>query len=484
MKSLSKGGVYYLIYNVLNMAFPFLTGMYVARILLSENIGIVGAAQNVSRYFVILAFLGIPTYGLREISKVRDNQQERSKLFSELYVINLISTIVFLIAYLILIFAVPEYRRQLPLYLIVGIAIALNAFNISWLFEGMEQFQFISIRNIIFKGVSFLFLVLFVKSDDDVLMYALVTVVGTAGNYIVNMFYAPRYVKFTLKDLDLRRHMKSILYLVVVNLAIELYSLVDITMMNFMCPDKTCIAYYKYAIAIKVMLLQIVNTFTMVLVPRISYYYKEGKLDDFNKLLSKALKMIMICAIPMIVGIYFTADTLIVKIYGEQYIVSATLLKVLSLLLFISPVGYLLGSRVLLASNHENRMVISVGCGAIVNIIGNTLLIPRYAEYGAAIASVFSEIVVMAVYVTMGKKYFKLNGILPSAIKILTAAALMGAYLFGCSFLKLNEWLVLAIQILGAMFIYFVALIVMKESVVREYADGFIRKIKKSGDNK
>ena len=99
-KSLSRGGVYYLIYNVINMAFPFITGMYVARKLLPANIGSVAAAQNLAQYFVILAFLGIPTYGMREISKARNNKDELSKLHSELFVINFISTFAFLTIYL------------------------------------------------------------------------------------------------------------------------------------------------------------------------------------------------------------------------------------------------------------------------------------------------------------------------------------------------------------------------------------------------
>ena len=106
-KSLSKGGVYYLIYNVLNMAFPFITGIYVARVLLPYDIGAVTAARNLVQYFVRLAFLGIPTYGMREIAKYRDDDAERSKVFSELYVINAISTLVFLVLYLIVIFTVP-----------------------------------------------------------------------------------------------------------------------------------------------------------------------------------------------------------------------------------------------------------------------------------------------------------------------------------------------------------------------------------------
>ena len=148
-KSLSKCGIYYLIYNVLNIAFPFITGMYVSRVLLPDGIGAVAAAQNFAQYFVILAFLGIPTYGMREIAKTRNNKEERSKVYSELFLINLLSTVTFLVIYLILILLIPTYRIEILLYLIVGLSIALNAFNISWLYEGMEEFSFISIRNII-----------------------------------------------------------------------------------------------------------------------------------------------------------------------------------------------------------------------------------------------------------------------------------------------------------------------------------------------
>ena len=125
-KSLSKNSIFYLIYTVLNVLFPFLTGIYVARVLLPDAIGEVAYAQNIAQYFVIFAFLGLPTYGLREIAKARDDKQELNKLYSELLSINFISTAVFLSIYLILIFCVPRFSANLPLYLIVGISIALN----------------------------------------------------------------------------------------------------------------------------------------------------------------------------------------------------------------------------------------------------------------------------------------------------------------------------------------------------------------------
>ena len=125
-KSLTKNSLFYMLYNILNVIFPFFTGIYVARILLPDNIGIVETARNLAQYFVIFSFLGIPTYGLREISKARKNREELNKIYSELIVINTISTIIFLFLYNVLIMIVPEYRKNLLVFLITGISIALN----------------------------------------------------------------------------------------------------------------------------------------------------------------------------------------------------------------------------------------------------------------------------------------------------------------------------------------------------------------------
>lgn len=468
-KSLAVGGAYYLLYNVLNLGFPLVSGIYVAHKLIPEKIGAVTAAQNLATYFVILSFLGIPTYGVREISKERDHFEERSKVFSELFIINFISTIFFTLCYIILVLSVAEYRNALSLHLIVGISIVLNIFNISWLYEGLEDFRFTSLRNLAFKAIALTSLVLFVRKPDDYLIYAAIGVIGVAGNNIVNLFFSSRHAKFTLNGLHFKRHFKSIFYLVAVNLAIELYSLMDVTMMNFMT-TKDNIAYYKYGHSIHLMLLQLINTFTMVLVPRIAFYYREGQFSDFNQLISKAQKLIVICAIPMIVGIYFAADILLVQIYGDQYIASAKILKLFSILLLITPTGYLLGSRVLLVAGKEKFMVYCVGIGAMVNLIANFLLIPRYSIVGATVASILSELIVMIIYVNLGKKYFKLEGVKKTFGKVLLAASITALYLYACTRINVNPWLVILLETGGAV-VYGLALLSMKEETAKQYVD-------------
>lgn len=481
-KSLTKNSIFYLIYNVLNVIFPFITGIYVARILLPADIGLVETARNLASYFVIFSFLGIPTYGLREISKVRNDKGKINKLYSELMVINTLSTIVFLVLYIILILSVHAYRKNLIVFLITGIAIALNFLNNSWLFEGLEKFDYISIRNFIFKFLSLILLFVFVRTNNDYLTYAFITVLGTAGNYFFNIISSRKFVHFSLNNLNLKRHMKPIFYLVVVNLAIEIYSMVDITMLGLMC-KKEVVTYYAYGIKIQKILLQVINTFTVVLVPRIALYYHENRLKEYNLLLTKTLSIILILSLPIIVGISFVGTPFICEIYGESYIRSAEVLKILSFAICISPIGYLLGSRVMLVTNQENKMIFAVGTGAVVNVIGNGLMIPILAENGAALASVLSEVIVAIVYIMISHRYFSLDytKLLKTISKVVLSLAVMSIILFVfCSFIR--NFIMYIFLVLLSIIVYFGVLLLSKEETVYSYLKKIVGRLIKNGE--
>ena len=208
-------------------------------------------------------------------------------------------------------------------------------------------------------------------------------------------------------------------------------------------------------------------------------YFKEKKMDEFNSLITKTIKVIITITIPMIIGINFTSSYLITKIYGMEYIRSAVVLNILSLILLISPIGYLLGSRVLLVANKEKKMIIPVSIGAFVNVIGNYILIDNYREIGAAIASVLSEIIVMIVYITLGKEYFKLNTLKETIGKISCAIFFMTIFLFFTSKLNLKPLCNTILQIIGASIIYFTILYELKEDIVYSLINN-----KTKGENK
>lgn len=458
------------------MLFPFFTNMYVARVLLPSSIGEVAYAQNIVSYFSILAFLGIPTYGVREIAKVRYKKEELSSAFSELLIINFISTLFFSIIYYALIFIASSFRENRILYSVVGITIILNMLNVSWLYEGLEEFGFISLRNAVFKTVMFGLVLLLVKKEQDILSYAAISVFGVAGNNIINIIHANKYICFKINNLNFQRHLKSIFILVVVNLAIEIYTLVDTTMLGIMS-TKEHVAYYYYASKVNKILLQITNTITIVLVPRISLYYKEQRMDEFNRLLTKALKIIIIGAVPIIIGLQFTSSFLFSHFFGNAYISSALVERILCTVLVISPIGYLLGSRVMLVSNNESKMATCVCIGAIINLIGNFILIHQFNEVGAALASVISEIVIMIIYIYQGKNIYKLNEYKSTILKVSVASMSEIIILFICNLFS-ESWGKLIIEIFLASCIYVTTLILLKESIVKEFLLMILKKIK------
>ena len=67
------------ILTVSSFIFPLITFPYVSRILLPEGTGKVSFAASVVNYFLLIAQLGIPTYGIRACAKVRDNKEKLNK---------------------------------------------------------------------------------------------------------------------------------------------------------------------------------------------------------------------------------------------------------------------------------------------------------------------------------------------------------------------------------------------------------------------
>ena len=168
-----------------------------------------------------------------------------------------------------------------------------------------------------------------------------------------------------------------------------------------------------------------------------------------------------------------TADTMNIRTEN----INALVEKILCTVLVISPIGYLLGSRVMLVSNNESKMATCVCIGAIINLIGNFILIHQFNEVGAALASVISEIVIMIIYIYQGKNVYKLNEYKSTILKVSVASMSEIIILFICNLFS-ESWGKLIIEIFLASCIYVTTLILLKESIVKEFLLMILKKIK------
>lgn len=386
-KSLTKNAVFNIMYRVLNVIFPLISATYVARVLLPEGVGHVSFAQNIVSYFTMLAALGIPSYGTREISKCRDDQNKTNRVFSELFIINAFSTFICLAVYIFLI--ITWFADDLPLYLICGLLILFNFINIDWFYQGKEEYAYIAVRSSLVKVLSLLLLFIFVKDQDDYINYALITCLATGGNYVFNIIHARKYVCFTLKNLEFKRHIQPIMYLVICVVAAELYSKVDTTMLGSSCNNQI-VGFYTNAQKLTTLVITMTTAISAIFLPRISYYFLQDR-QKYNDCISLGVKIVSFFAIPAFLGIIMVSDSLTYVMFGKAFMPASLTIKVLAALILIKSFGDLLCYQVIISSGNEKRLLKAYIFAAAVNICLNALLIPVYQQDGAAFASVVSE---------------------------------------------------------------------------------------------
>ncbi|MDR2362259.1 MAG: oligosaccharide flippase family protein, partial [Prevotellaceae bacterium] len=241
--SFKKNVAYNTILTVSNVAFPIVTTPYVSRILGVENIGIVNFAVTYASYFALFVALGIPMYGMREIAKQNNSPDGRNQVFSELFVINVVSAIIFSTVYLVTIFSVPALSHDREFLLITGISVLFVPFNVDWFFSGREKFKLVTLRTLAAKIIAVGGLFIFVRTREDIIPYLILTVVANLSSQIWNFGYMLKTeVKFRLKHLQIKKHLNAVLVLFASNIAISVYTMLSTLILGFMS-DYTQVGY-------------------------------------------------------------------------------------------------------------------------------------------------------------------------------------------------------------------------------------------------
>ncbi len=380
-----------------NVIFPLITFPYVSRVLQATGNGKVSFAASVANYFMMVASLGIPTYGVRACARVRDDKKELSKTVQELFIINFVVTAFVIITYLILIFSVPRFREDRVLFLINGINVVLNMFGMNYVYQALEQYDYITIRSIFFKLISIALMFLMVHQQSDYIIYGAITVFAAVGSYVFNFVRIKKYIDFRLYGkYDLKKHLKPIFTLFAQNLAVSIYTNLDTIMLGFMKTDAD-VGYYNVAVKIRGLLLSFVASLGNVLFPRMSYYVKKNMMEEFKKYMVKALNFELLMSLPLSLYFVLYSKESILFMAGSGY--EGAILAMQIIIVAVIPNGLtgVLGIQVLTAMEKERYVLYSVIVGAVVDFLLNLVLIPNYGAAGAALATTITEFLVLLV---------------------------------------------------------------------------------------
>ena len=473
-KSLGRNAFYNIVYKVLNVIFPMISMAYISRVLLVDGVGRTAAVNNNVSYFLIFASLGIPTYGLRELAKRRDNCSSGDKLFSELFLLNFILSLLTYLIFLAIIFNVDYFQEDVILYNIYGLTIILNIFNIDWLFQALEEYRYITVRSILVKLVSILSLFVFVKSKDDIYMYAIIQVMGTTGNYILNVLRLKSQVHISFRNITFGPHIRPLLYMALGGVSAELYAKMDISMLDYL-KGSVVVGYYTNSQKIISTAITILVAITDVFMPRLSYLFEQNK-TEFNRLLKTGLNLMITVSIPACIGMMIISKPLVSTFLGIDFFNASVTVSILSLMIPLKCIGDIICYQVMMCASQEAILMKSYFFVMIVNLINNILLIPRFGAEGAALASVVSEALVFIFVFHFSKNYFKLSGTGMVFIKTIICSLIMAVVIYMVGFLRMPPYLELFSKLIVGILTFLLSCCFTKQEVVLKYSKILVAK--------
>ena len=406
--SLVKNSLFNMLYKGLTVLFPLITTSYISRVLFPSGVGKISYAQTIVNYFVTLASLGIPNYGVKVIAQTGKNRQNRSNAFYELFLINLISTSIISLIYYIIINKVDYFSEKQLILNLMGTILVLNIFNIDWFYQGIEEYVYIASRSAIIKIASIAIMFLCVRSKNDAWIYALILSTATAGNYIINMAHVRKYVVKKRDTLQIEKHMKPVLILLAASIATEIYTMLDTVMIEYHHGDEF-VGYYSNAVKIVRTVYVMVVAMVTAFFPRISLYIKNGEKEKSDRLLTDGTMAFFVFAIPCSVGLFLSADYIVYILLGKAFLESVFTIRILSILVCVFSIAYFLGHMPLIVTGNEKKILEATIIGASLNVIFNYLLIPVFKHNGAAVASVVAECAVTISLLSHSSKYFKIS---------------------------------------------------------------------------
>ena len=469
-KSLFKNILYKVLLNVFNLIIPILVGPYVNRALGPKSIGNVQFVESIYSYFFIFASFGVYQYGLREMSRIKDDKQKVSQLFTSLFTISTVTGIAALLIYLG--FSYFSYGNSVfyPLLLIFGFNLIVNMFYVEWVNEAMENYDFITIKTIVVRSIYVVLIFIFVKTSNDYHSYAILLVVAACLNNVISFIYIKRRVKFDFKNISIVKHLKPMFLVVIFSNANVLYTLLDRYMLGEYVNSK---AVSHYVIPQQIM--GIINTLMLsviqVTIPRLSYILGSNDEKSYHILLNNISKVYLSLLFPAAVGLYLLSDVAVMIYGGKDFISAAPVLGVFSIYMVTIGLDSILSNQVIYVKKKEHILVRLMFLCGFINLISNILLIKNdlFTPTNAIVTTTISNLILVLLEYGYIRKFLKVNFYLfeISKIKYLIYAMLFIPVSYGIRHF-LSGPIPLFIALVGVnSVLYGLILIVTKDEVVQ-----------------
>lgn len=384
-----KNALYSILSTLFNFLAPILVLPIVTRSLSQDILGKVLYHESIGRYIAIFLLLGIPIYGVREIAQnSKKLKGDHSSFILSMISLQLILTLLIVMIWLIFF--------EINIFNTLTILLAIFAgFSLEWALQGFEKFKTIALRNTVVKLAYLALIIIFINDEKDAVLFLSIIVLSNFFLMLWNIIALREIFKnFKWSKIKLKIHLKPVTILFSSIVVISIYTMLDIIILEKLRGNEE-VAIYNIGFRIPKATVLIVSSILIVFIPRINNHFTSDKFK-FKQTLKLSLELILLLAIPLSLLLSLNSE-LIINLLApfNNYSGSITVLKILSFSPILIGLSNFLGIQVLTTYGYEKGLFYSTCAGAIISLLINFTLIPKYGAIGASIANIFAEFVVL-----------------------------------------------------------------------------------------
>lgn len=399
-KNIKVNFIFNSIYQLSSIIIPIITLPYLTRCLHAGGLGEYAFAYSVAYFFYMFIRLGLHNYGNRTIAYVKDDIEILSKTFWEIYAFQVFMGVIMAILYLGYCHILSPNKTLAYIFFMMVFA---GEIDLTWVLYGLEEFKVTSIRDVSIKIITAICIFLFVKNEGDVWKYAIIYNFGFLISQFVALtvihnrihFIKPEYKKVI-------SHIKPNVILFLPTVAISVYKTMDKIMLGSMSNEAE-LGYYHASENIIMVPLALITALGTVMLPRMSNMLaQKGDGTEIREVFDKSISFAMFLSTSLCLGIMTVAKEFIPLYFGDGFEKCNTLFIIILPSCIFLAFANVIRTQYLLPRKKDNIYIISLFSGAIVNLVINLIMIPKYESVGAAIGTLIAEMcvcIIQTIYV-------------------------------------------------------------------------------------
>ncbi|MGC4019330.1 MAG: oligosaccharide flippase family protein [Muricomes sp.] len=467
--------------TLMSVLFPLITFPYAARILGTVGIGKVDYASAIISYFALMASLGISTYAIREGARIRDDKDKFQKFIKEILHINVFTTLISYAIFIVFLH-LPILQGYKKLLIIFSVGIMFTTIGIEWFFIIREEYGYITKRAILFQCISLALLFILVRNRDDYYWYAALWIISKGGSAILNLWHSRKFIDWRKKySYEYRKHLKPIFFIFGTSLASSIYMTLDTTMLGIMKGDSV-VGVYAAAVKINLAVSILMSTISSTILPRVSYYIGNGLKKEYEKLMKSSVDVLLMIAIPAVIGMICTSDILILFFSGKEFLSGVTAANILSVRVVIEAVNRVIAYQICTPYQKDKEVLMATTAGAVFDLVANIVLIPIAGVTGAATSTLLAEVVVFFILTRYAGNIIKMKNLYTRMPIYFISSIWFFAVRWFVNMLVKNQISQLLITVAICISGYFIILMLIKDPYLQDYKGRIINRIKKIGN--